>query len=127
MGDFNTNFISNSDLFGGEPSKETQSLRNSLTVSSIVPAMTSIERKNYHLELNIEEERYSLPLIIRKSNIYKGMDAVVIENWRAFSELSTLIDEWFRDNSNIKTEEQFLMKEQPNIDAIGCPISKPGY
>ena len=55
------------------------------------------------------------------------MDAVVIENWRAFQELSTLIDEWFKDNSNVKTEEQFLTKEQPNIDAIGCPISKPGY
>ena len=63
--DFTTNFISNTDLFGSDPGKETQSLGNSLSVSSIVPNLTAIERKNYHLELNIEEERYSLPLIIR--------------------------------------------------------------
>lgn len=55
------------------------------------------------------------------------MDVVVIENWRAFSELSTLTDEWFKDNSDIKSEEQFTQKEQPDIDSIGCPISRPGY
>lgn len=62
---FTTNFITNDDLPAFDSGKEVQSLGNSLTVSSIIPNLCSIERKNYHLELNIEEERYSLPLIIR--------------------------------------------------------------
>jgi hypothetical protein len=113
-----------------EPKESTTAL-----MSDFTPDLTSdpdlirtlTERKNYHLELNLSGERYSLPLILRKSNIYKSTSIAIIDNYRALASLQNLIQEWFLENPTITTSEHFQATEKKLLFTIGTPVFKPGY
>ena len=104
-----------------------ENIVQNISISTIQNTIPSIEKKNYHLEQNLEDERYSFPLIMRKSHIYKEMDVFVIESWRSFNELQQIINEWFKNNKDVTNEISFIFKEKPNIEATGSVVSKLGY
>jgi hypothetical protein len=113
-----------------EPKESTPALRSDFT-SALTPDsdlfQTLTERKNYHLELNLSDERHSLPLILRKSNIYKSTSIAIIDNYRAFASLQNLIQEWFLENPKITTSEHFQVTEKKHLVNLGTPVFKPGY
>ena len=88
---------------------------------------TLTERKNYHLELTTDSSRHSLPLILRASSIYTSTSTAVLDNYRAFSTLQTLIREWFTENPTITSERNFQLLEKKNLLSIGSAVFTTGY
>jgi len=90
--------------------------------------MPGAERKRYTLELSIAEgDRFSFPLLMRTSNIYKDKEVFYVESFRALSDLRKQVGEWFKKNSTVNSEENFQNFEKPFVEDICSSQVKTGF
>ena len=86
------------------------------------------EKRRHNLELNLaEDDTYSFPLLMRKSQIYKGKEVYTVESFRSLKDLHSRINEWFRKNPELDCEDIFIKREEDLVEQIGGVTPKYGH
>lgn len=92
------------------------------------PSYFTSEKRCHYLEINLDsDEREAFPLMSKKSSIYKREDIFVIENVFTLKALKKKLQKWFEINSEINTEEKFLLKDKNDAKYLSTDILEHGY
>lgn len=86
------------------------------------------EKRRHNLEINLaEDDTFSFPLLMRRSQIYKGKEVYTVESFRSLKDLHQRVNEWFRKNPELDCEDLFIRREEDLVDQIGGVAPKAGH